>query len=147
MPPCSALLYSLQLVVIVVQHLLQGTHLAHCCAPVVVFCCHCSALSRSQTLNQAGISSSAILTTASFVTQFNLLAQRTAKNSWRNNLIFKGKLAQTVFLALVVGLIFLRVKVLRGSKHVICHKLFWYSVHVSNRQHWLGTEDRLFRPW
>jgi hypothetical protein len=44
-----------------------------------------------------------------FPLQFALLAERCAKSTWRNPLNFKGRLAQTIFLSLVFGLIFLRL--------------------------------------
>ncbi len=53
---------------------------------------------------------------ASISTQFWLLLVRACKHAVRHPLILKGKLAQTVFLSLVVGLIFLQLgERLRGA--------------------------------
>lgn len=60
-------------------------------------------------LLSTGISADAIQHKAPFLVQFVLLGQRAFKNAWRNPLIAKGKLAQTIFLSLVVGLIYLQV--------------------------------------
>jgi hypothetical protein len=45
---------------------------------------------------------------ASFWRQFALLGQRALVNSWRNPLVAKGKLGQTVFMGLIVALIYLK---------------------------------------
>ncbi|MEW5304769.1 MAG: hypothetical protein WDW36_007357 [Sanguina aurantia] len=57
-----------------------------------------------------GISSQALQQQASIPLQFHLLALRSGKNMWRNSLILKAKLAQTVFLSVIVALIFLHIK-------------------------------------
>ncbi|MEW5318451.1 MAG: hypothetical protein WDW38_009672 [Sanguina aurantia] len=57
-----------------------------------------------------GISSQALQQQASIFLQFYLLALRSSKNMWRNSLILKAKLAQTVFLSVIVALIFLHIK-------------------------------------
>lgn len=44
-----------------------------------------------------------------FPMQFMLLADRCAKSTWRNPLNFKGRLAQTLFLSIVFGFVFLRL--------------------------------------
>lgn len=41
--------------------------------------------------------------------QFLLLTKRAQANMWRNPLVLKGKIAQTLFLSLIVGLIYLQV--------------------------------------
>ncbi|KXZ56662.1 hypothetical protein GPECTOR_1g597 [Gonium pectorale] len=71
-----------------------------------------TAMQRSATsreLLETGISKEAENTAAAFWIQVPLLAQRAARNAWRNPLVAKGKLAQTIFLSVVVGLIFLRI--------------------------------------
>lgn len=62
-----------------------------------------------KTTKSVGIDASAILQYAAWWIQFRLLAVRAAKNAWRNDLILKGKLAQTVILSLVVGLVYLKL--------------------------------------
>lgn len=56
-----------------------------------------------------GISSDAMHRQASLWTQWGALSKRAANNTWRNKLLLKGKLAQTIFLSLVVGLIYLNI--------------------------------------
>ncbi|PNW85044.1 hypothetical protein CHLRE_03g169300v5 [Chlamydomonas reinhardtii] len=72
-----------------------------------------AALHRSLTSRRAaeaaGISKLAESAVAPFWLQAPLLARRALLNAWRNPLVFRGKLAQTVFLSLVVGLIYLQV--------------------------------------
>jgi hypothetical protein len=70
--------------------------------------CARSTLAKQHTMSH-GVDSRAIQTYASFWTQFRLLARRAAANSWRNQLILKGKAGQTVFLSLIVGLIYLNL--------------------------------------
>lgn len=48
------------------------------------------------------------------VLQFALLTKRANANMWRNPLILRGKIAQTLFLSLIVGLIYLQVGGRRG---------------------------------
>jgi ABC-type multidrug transport system permease subunit len=48
-------------------------------------------------------------TQADFSTQFSILAARASKNALRNKLIVKAKLGQTLFLGILVGLIFLQL--------------------------------------
>lgn len=50
-----------------------------------------------------------MLTMAPYGLQFKLLAYRATRNMWRNKLILRGKLAQTIFLSLIVGLIYLNI--------------------------------------
>lgn len=45
---------------------------------------------------------------ASGATQFLLLGKRALINGWRNPLVTKGKLGQTIFFGILVGLIYLR---------------------------------------
>ncbi|KAL6757501.1 ABC-2 type transporter-domain-containing protein [Haematococcus lacustris] len=66
------------------------------------------AITSGATIN-TGIHESAIQQTAGFWIQFALLAKRAGYNAMRNKLILKGKLAQTVFLSLIVGLIYLQL--------------------------------------
>ena len=56
-----------------------------------------------------GVHASAIQSMASLWLQLQWLAKRAGRNAWRNKLIVKGKLAQTIFLSLVIGLIYLQV--------------------------------------
>ncbi|PNH12086.1 ABC transporter G family member 1, partial [Tetrabaena socialis] len=49
----------------------------------------------------SGVSKEAEGSRAPFALQWLLLAQRAARNAWRNPLVIKGKLAQTIFLSLV----------------------------------------------
>lgn len=58
---------------------------------------------------EQGISLAAIQHRASWGTQMLLLANRTARNQWRNQLILKGKIGQSLVLSLIVGLIYLQV--------------------------------------
>lgn len=60
-------------------------------------------------LADTGISKGAEHEKAGWWTQFNLLSARCARNMWRNQLIIKGKAAQTIFLSLVIGLIYLQI--------------------------------------
>jgi len=46
---------------------------------------------------------------ASFKTQFHLLSQRAFRNAWRNKLMLKGRFAQTIFLSVLIGLIYLQL--------------------------------------
>lgn len=48
-----------------------------------------------------GISQDAMNKPASFLLQLSLLGARASRNAWRNPLVIKGKLAQTIFLSLV----------------------------------------------
>jgi hypothetical protein len=41
--------------------------------------------------------------------QFLLLGKRALINGWRNPLVTKGKLGQTIFFGILVGLIYLRI--------------------------------------
>ncbi|KAJ9509264.1 hypothetical protein QJQ45_001716 [Haematococcus lacustris] len=66
------------------------------------------AITSGATIN-TGVHESAIQQTAGFWIQFALLAKRAGYNAMRNKLILKGKLAQTVFLSLIVGLIYLQL--------------------------------------
>jgi hypothetical protein len=56
-----------------------------------------------------GIHASAIQSMASLWLQLKWLGIRAGHNAWRNKLIVKGKMAQTIFLSLVIGLIYLQV--------------------------------------
>jgi len=56
-----------------------------------------------------GVSKHAIRGMAPFHLQFRLLAARAGANAWRNPLVLKGKLGQTIFLSLIVGLIYLNI--------------------------------------
>jgi len=47
---------------------------------------------------------------ASFETQFYLLSHRAFLNAWRNKLMIKGRFAQTLFLSVLIGLIYLQVQ-------------------------------------
>ncbi|KAL6756149.1 ABC-2 type transporter-domain-containing protein [Haematococcus lacustris] len=57
----------------------------------------------------SGVHDDSVKTRAGFITEFSQLAIRASNNVFRNNLILKSKVAQTVCLALVVGLVFLRL--------------------------------------
>lgn len=57
----------------------------------------------------SGVHGDSVKTRAGFTTEFTQLAIRASNNVFRNNLILKSKVAQTVCLALVVGLVFLRL--------------------------------------
>ncbi|ORX88800.1 hypothetical protein K493DRAFT_341060 [Basidiobolus meristosporus CBS 931.73] len=46
---------------------------------------------------------------SSFITQFKYLLKRASKNAMRNKMIVKVKLFQTIFFALLIGLIYLRI--------------------------------------
>ncbi|ORX96864.1 hypothetical protein K493DRAFT_216728, partial [Basidiobolus meristosporus CBS 931.73] len=46
---------------------------------------------------------------SAFSTQFNYLLKRASRNAFRNKMIFRVKLFQTVFFSLLIGLIYLRV--------------------------------------
>lgn len=72
----------------------------------------------------------------SFPLQFMLLAERCAKSTWRNPLNFKGRLAQTLFLSIVFGLVFLRldndlkgVQSRLGSLFFLCVQCEWRFGH------------------
>jgi len=56
-----------------------------------------------------GFKTSDVLERAPFTTQFHLLSERALKNAWRNKLMLKGRLAQTIFLGVLMGLIFLQL--------------------------------------
>jgi ABC-type multidrug transport system permease subunit len=58
---------------------------------------------------QGGFRTSDVLERAPFTTQFYLLSQRALKNAWRNKLMLKGRFAQTIFLGVLMGLIFLQL--------------------------------------
>ncbi|KAG2499376.1 hypothetical protein HYH03_002951 [Edaphochlamys debaryana] len=60
-------------------------------------------------LEDSGIAREALTRHAPFWLQLLLLCSRAARNAVRNPLVLRGKLGQTVFLSLVVGLIFLNV--------------------------------------
>ena len=63
----------------------------------------------SGTLLSQGIPKLAVQESASFIIQFGLLAQRAARFLWRNPLVFKAKAGQTIFLSIIIGLIYLRI--------------------------------------
>ncbi|KAG2442858.1 hypothetical protein HXX76_002937 [Chlamydomonas incerta] len=69
---------------------------------------HRSLTSRRYT-DATGVGKHAESATAPFWLQARLLARRALLNAWRNPLVFRGKLAQTIFLSLVVGLIYLQL--------------------------------------
>jgi len=58
---------------------------------------------------QGGFKLSDVLERASFRTQFDLLSQRAFRNAWRNKLMLKGRFAQTIFLSVLIGLIYLQL--------------------------------------
>jgi len=58
---------------------------------------------------QGGVKTSDVLERAPFQTQFYLLSQRAFKNAWRNKLMVKGRFFQTIFLGVLMGLIFLQL--------------------------------------
>jgi len=58
---------------------------------------------------QGGFKVSDVLERAPFTTQFYLLAQRAFRNAWRNKLMLKGRFAQTLFLSILMGLIYLQL--------------------------------------
>jgi len=58
---------------------------------------------------QGGFKLSDVLERAPFKTQFDLLAQRAFRNAWRNKLMLKGRFAQTIFLSVLIGLIYLQL--------------------------------------
>jgi len=58
---------------------------------------------------QGGFKTSDVLERAPFTTQFALLAQRALRNAWRNKLMLKGRFAQTLFLGVLMGLIYLQL--------------------------------------
>ncbi|MEW5318453.1 MAG: hypothetical protein WDW38_009674 [Sanguina aurantia] len=64
----------------------------------------------SNGLITTGLANLVLQERASIPLQFYLLAMRSAKNMWRNSLILKAKVAQTIFLSLIVALIYINVK-------------------------------------
>ncbi len=72
-----------------------------------------------------GVHESAIQGYASFMTQLRLLTLRASRNQWRNDLILKGKIGQSIGLAVIVGLIFLQV-----GKRIMRHTCVWVCVGV-----------------
>jgi ATP-binding cassette subfamily G (WHITE) protein 1 len=58
---------------------------------------------------QGGFKTSDVLERAPFTSQFYLLSQRALRNAWRNKLMLKGRFAQTIFLGVLMGLIFLQL--------------------------------------
>jgi len=58
---------------------------------------------------QGGVKTSDVLERAPFQTQFYLLSQRAFKNAWRNKLMVKRRFFQTIFLGVLMGLIFLQL--------------------------------------
>jgi len=58
---------------------------------------------------KGGYRESDMIEKASFGMQFYLLSARAQRNAWRNKLMLRGRLAQTLFLSVVIGLIFLQL--------------------------------------
>mmetsp|Transcript_26239 Transcript_26239/g.42976 ORF Transcript_26239/g.42976 Transcript_26239/m.42976 type:complete len:702 (-) Transcript_26239:333-2438(-) len=58
---------------------------------------------------EGGVNVQAIEKTATMATQFRVLSERSAKNAIRNKLVIRARLGQTLFMALVAGLIYLSV--------------------------------------
>lgn len=86
-------------------------------------------LKSTEVTQSGGIKESDIKAKADFSTQFALLGRRALKNALRNKLIVQGKLGQTLFNALVIGLIYLNINKDQSSVQNRTGALFFVAVN------------------
>ena len=89
---------------------------------------------------------------SSFVTQYNYLFQRASKNAFRNPLIIRAKLGQTIIISLIIGLLYLKTNEKTKIDSAVQDRagvLFFLAINTvfSNSIGMLsvfGTEKRVF---